>query len=236
MLAYGKQSLHSLLLLALYNNQIDFAPAFQKNTNILKQFTASKMHFGLLALWCVISLCDPVCLTQWNERERGPAAGWAWHQSCRCRLIPDWVFRGCGWMDGGGLGGGGADGTVGRIVHTLRARPRGMCMCVCVCLAPGVCWQDVSWQHPSLTPLQLVPSGYPLHPLLSCSTTCYPSSFSLPGRRRGCPLLTFHLLLSFFLLSPPPWDWRCHCPNLTWSYSQRLKWKMYSQKYNWTIK
>lgn len=42
MLAHGKQSLLRFLLPALYNIQIDFAPVFQKNTNILKQFTASK--------------------------------------------------------------------------------------------------------------------------------------------------------------------------------------------------
>lgn len=51
---------------------------------------------------------------------------------------------------------GGDDGgaTVGKVVGALRARP------VCVC----VCWQDVRWQRPCLTPLRLVPSEYPSQP------------------------------------------------------------------------
>ncbi len=33
-----------------------------------------------------------------------------------------------------GGGGGGGEGTVGRVVRTLRARPGGVCACVCVWL------------------------------------------------------------------------------------------------------
>lgn len=83
------------------------------------------------------------------------------------------------------------------LVRILRARP--VRMCVYVCLAPGVCWQDVCWQHSHLTPLQLVPSGYPSHtPPHHPPTPIF--LHNLPfllfrGGDLGAFLPTFHLLL-----------------------------------------
>lgn len=94
------------------------------------------------------------------------------------------------------MSGGGGDGenTVGRAVHTLKARPEGVCVCVCVWLL--VRWQDVRWQNPPSDTTTVGPlwiSSAP--PLLSCSTTCLPSSLLSSTRMVCVPYPTFFSLL-----------------------------------------
>lgn len=166
----------------------------------------------LRSVMCDQSLCrvlsQPTSLTLWNEDEQGRQQG---RPGTRVVAV-DWfqigssgVVRGVGgWLLVVVVVGVQLAGLEHTCTHTLRPGPK----FECVRLAPGVCWQNVCWQHPPpqppptprLTPLQLVPSGYPSLPQLPCSTACPPSSVSLPGKKRGCCLPTFQLFLPFFLL------------------------------------